>query len=265
MKLALSNSASNNLALFNNLPSHFKTKLAEIWQNSYGELYEPVTDQATSLEDSLEEVLELLQDNNKTLTHLRYVWMALILAVLVQPTIKYYQPDHSIADEIIGKMALWLIKTIKATANNDLIPSIKTVDFDINKVVSSISVKTEKKLGSLQILYEALDVYLSAAKTLDENQSLEALMDILDGCLEGYALFGGSAGRRDLFNWWLLDVVPASWSLQPPTSFCKVNNSPNTKIIVSRQKEILDRLLSIITDESTFLTFYYDSRRFEAY
>jgi hypothetical protein len=34
--------------------------------------------------------------------------------------------------------------------------------------------------------------------------------------LEGYAIFPGSQHRRDLFNWWLLDVVPGIWCLKCP-------------------------------------------------
>jgi hypothetical protein len=34
--------------------------------------------------------------------------------------------------------------------------------------------------------------------------------------LEGYAIFPGSDGRRDLLNWWLTQVVPAAYERRLP-------------------------------------------------
>jgi hypothetical protein len=69
-------------------------------------------------------------------------------------------------------------------------------------------------------------------------------LDILDDCLEGYAIFPGSYGRRELFDWWLLEVVPASWYLFPPSSIYFINELANEKIIVCRQMEKLEKISS---------------------
>jgi hypothetical protein len=207
-------------------------------QKPYAELYEPTTDEATSLQDSLEEILELFQDGNRTLSHLRYVWMALILAIVVKPTVEYYQSDNSIPDETIEEMALWLLRTIKAGIRPET-PSVKIIDFMKYSGVSSISSSFSKKLEGFQVLYEALDVYVNAIKTLDEDQSLEALIDILDDCLEGYAIFPGSDGRRNLLSWWLLDVVPATWHLVSPSYVYVVDGLPNREKIVLAQMKTL--------------------------
>jgi hypothetical protein len=98
------------------------------------------------------------------------------------------------------------------------------------------------KIPTFQVLYEALDVYRNAIKALDPNQSLEALLDILDDCLEGYAIFPGSYGRRELFDWWLLDVVPASWYLLAPSSIYSINELAHEKYITSRQIEKLEKI-----------------------
>jgi hypothetical protein len=91
----------------------------------------------------------------------------------------------------------------------------------------------DNKIASFQVVYEALDVYKNAVKVLDPNQSLEALLNILDDCLEGYAIFPGSQGRRELFNWWLLEVVPASWSLSVPRYMYRGNDSGEERGIMS--------------------------------
>jgi len=235
MTLIWSSSVNKNLALLNDIPDYLQVKLDEVWQKTYVELYEPITDKPTSLQDDLEEILELFQDGNRKLGHLRHVWMALILAIAVQPTIEYYQPDCSFPAETIEEITLWLLRTIEAGISSK-IPPVKTL--------SNISVSFSEKLEGFQVLYEALDVYVNAMKTIDRDQSLAALIDILDDCLEGYAIFPGSDGRRDLLNWWLLDVVPATWHLLPPSSVYVLESLPDREKIGLEQMETLKKISS---------------------
>lgn len=237
MTLAWSSSINKKSPPLHNVPASVKVKLDEVWQKSYAELYEPTTNEATSLQDTVEEVLELFQDQDKTLVHLRHVWMALILAVVVEPTIKYYQPENTIPDQTIEKMSAWLLKTIKAEINSEI-----PFDFDPPADVLNICSVSAKQIEEFQTLHEVLNVYTNAIKTLNPKQSLEALIDILDDCLEGYAVFPGSYGRRELFNWWLLDVVPATWNLLPPSSMYAVESLPNRDNIRSHQMKILQAI-----------------------
>ncbi|MGL5034932.1 MAG: hypothetical protein ACRC6M_14145, partial [Microcystaceae cyanobacterium] len=55
------------------------------------------------------------------------------------------------------------------------------------------------------------------------KQLQPVLLEILSDCFEGYAIFPGSENRRDLFNWWLLDVVPAVWKLETPQMLYTIN------------------------------------------
>ncbi len=220
-----------------NIPASMKVKLTEVWQKSYAELYEPRTNESTSLQDTVEEVLELFQDQDKTLGHLRHVWMALILALVVEPTIKYYQPENTIPDQTIEKMSAWSLKNIKAEINSEI-----PFDFDPAADVLNICSVSAKQIEEFQTLHEALNVYTDAIKTLNPKQSLEALIDILDNCLEGYAVFPGSYGRSELFNWWLLDVVPATWNLLPPSSIYALESLPNRDNIRSDQMKILQAI-----------------------
>jgi len=237
MTLAWNNSEKKNSDLLHkiSIPDFLKDKLGQVWQKSYGEIYEIATEEASSLQDDLGDILELFNDDNRTLAHLRYVWMALILAMVVKPTIEYYQSDNSIPDETVEKIAVWLLRAIKVRI------SYKSSSVEI---LSSISIFPKKKPEGFQVLYEALDVYINAIKTLDQKQSLEALIDILDDCLEGYAIFPGSSGRRELLNWWLLDVVPATWYLLPPNFIYVVNSLPNTEKIIFSQMKKLEEISS---------------------
>ncbi|EDX70779.1 hypothetical protein MC7420_1523 [Coleofasciculus chthonoplastes PCC 7420] len=197
------------------------------WNQHYEELYESESDGTVLLEDALSRTLNSFQTSNQTLMQIRYVWMALTLAVVVEPTIKYYQPDHPIPEETINKLTNWLLKTIAG-----LFYPQENFNREFDNVLNDTSVENNhifpnKKISSFQVLSEALDVYISAINALEPSHSLQALLDILDDCLEGYAIFPGSYGRRELFNWWLLDIVPSCWYLLPPTSVYSLNELAN--------------------------------------
>lgn len=221
--------------------------LGKAWQQHYEELYEPEADGAASLQDALDKILKLFQNHNRTLSHLRYVWIALILVSAVEPTVRYYQPNSSIPGETFNRIAFWLLETLEELLSSKMRFTQVSSEKEATVIVDVCRLLTEtKEIASFQVLPEALDVYSSAIKTLDYNQSLEALSDILDDCLEGYAIFPGSYGRRELFDWWLLEVVPASWYLFPPSSIYLVNELANEKSIALHQMDKLEKISSAI-------------------
>ena len=67
-----------------------------------------------------------------------------------------------------------------------------------------------------QALDEALLVFAHLVRAKDRGPALPSLGNMLDLCLEGYAIIPGADGRRDLFNWVLLDAIPAAWSCRLP-------------------------------------------------
>lgn len=213
----------NRKSLLRHLPASLQKAMVTAWNQHYEELYESESDGTVLLEDALSRTLNSFQSSNQTLMQIRYVWMALTLAVVVEPTIKYYQPDNPIPEETINKLTNWLLKTLaglfypQENFNREFDNVLNDTSVDINHLSS------DKKISSFQVLSEALDVYISAVNALEPSHSLQALLDILDDCLEGYAIFPGSYGRRELFNWWLLDIVPSCWYLLPPTSVYSLN------------------------------------------
>jgi hypothetical protein len=218
-------------SLSRRMPKLLQKALVVGWENRYEELYEP--NGTLLLEDALNQVLNSFQGGNHLLSQLRCVWMALTLAVVVEPTVKYYQPDSSIPEEAIKRLKEWFLKTLiqildpnkQLNGGFENIESITSVDFN-----SLLSIQNVQNVSSFQVLSEALNVYINAVKTLEPDHSLEALLNILDDCLEGYAIFPGSYGRRELFNWWLLDVVPSCWYLIPPDPAYLLNQN-DVKIV----------------------------------
>ena len=256
------NSIDKKFFLADNLPSSLNKLLFTVYNRHYEELYEPEATRATCLQDDLDEILGLFNKNSsQILKQFRYIWMALILASAVEPTVKYYLPDYNISEDTINQLASWLKKTLvnvklihKQKNFNKMLEQIEFIDSsdNLDKSLDLDNIFSEdKKIPSFQVIYEALDVYKNAVEVLDPNQSLEALLNILDDCLEGYAIFPGSQGRRELFNWWLLEVVPASWRFSVPHFIYTINDSVDEKGIISSQiaklEEIMSEMLSIMS------------------
>ncbi|MEG4501882.1 hypothetical protein QUB05_32485 [Microcoleus sp. F10-C6] len=257
MTLEYSSVTEKRLSLLRQLPESIQGTLSRVWQQHYEELYEPEAEDAASLQDALDEILEVFQSNNQTLTHIRYVWMALILASVVEPTVQYYQPLNLLPQKTISKIELWLLENTEKMLDSKKKFSKALIEEEFNALVDGIKIDyiKDKKVANFQIIFEALDVYMSAIKTLDYNQSLESLLDILENCLEGYAIFPGSHGRRELFDWWLLEVVPASWYLRPPSSIYsleKLGTEKNNSFCqMNKLEEISSAMWKIILTDST--------------
>ncbi len=238
----------NRQSLLYNMPTSLQKAIVSVSHHRYEELYQSEPDGSVLLEDALGEILDSFQGSNRLLSQLRYVWMALTLAVVVEPTVKYYQPDSPIPEAAIKRLTHWLLKTLTEifNPNRQLSSGIQNIENvileDFNSFLSA------QNVSSFQVLSEALDVYRNAIETLEPDRSLQALLNILDDCLEGYAIFPGSYGRRELFDWWLLDVVPSCWYLLPPVSVYSLNNVEidDKSSPLSRLKETSSLVWSLI-------------------
>lgn len=177
------------------LPNELRQILKQVWSLRYEELYEEVPDNII-LENSFSKILETIQVQDQNLYNLKYVYIALTLGLAVEPTIKAYLPEDIRPQQIIQTVKLWLKTKEKLTQNiGELFPT--------------------PSVGN-QAIDEAIDVFKNLLTCLELESAQKSLLSIFDNCFEGYAIFPGSEGRRDLFNWWLLEVVPAAWCLQLP-------------------------------------------------
>ena len=67
------------------------TWVDQVKENHYGELYEEKADGRVSLEETLVELIDALEsETDYRLTHFRYVYMGMVLALAVVPTIEAY-------------------------------------------------------------------------------------------------------------------------------------------------------------------------------
>lgn len=171
--------------------------LSELWSRRYRELYEQ-EEPLESLDGALHAVLaELCQSGDKR-GHARLLAMARALALGAQPTVAAFEPENPEPQ--------WAL---------DAASAFPELGFLRPEVAASVHFPPNELRG-VQGLNEALDVFRNLIRALDPDLAREALLEILEDCLTGHAIFPGSAGRRDLFNWWLVEVVPAAWEERTP-------------------------------------------------
>lgn len=203
-------STSNEEILSILLQDDFKTLVHNIQQERYEELYEEKPTNRISLESAISQLLDVIKYD-----HIRCLRIVLIILRRVEPTLRYYYPNSYLTQQVIDSLEMCIVNYY-ASYYSGLKAYNTTFDGFFKRLGNFPSVKehfkslSNKKVASLQILDEAIDVFHNAIRTLDYYQVKSALMEILEDCLEGYAIFPGSKGRRELFDWWLLDVLPNS-------------------------------------------------------
>ncbi|MCE2696898.1 MAG: hypothetical protein PX483_10760 [Nostocales cyanobacterium LE14-WE4] len=181
------------LILSAKIPDSLRLVIERIQSYSYAELYEEKDIQGISLEDSLITVFDAIEKEKNSLDiSYCYFFMAIVMGIAVQPTIKTYLPRETIT----GNIFQYLFR--------DWIYSQHNYQPNLNVSFQNY----QNTLGQYQALDEAVDVFDNIPQVL-ESVKREAILNILDDCFQGYAIFPGSQGRRELFDWWLLDVVPS--------------------------------------------------------
>jgi len=192
-----------------------------VWKYRYQELYEDYANAPISLEQSCENILDHLISYNSNSSYLYLMWMGLILGLSVQPTLTAYLPNDPRSELILNLALSHFIRTENRIKYYKRYKHYKNFNFkekiEFHPNINQLHKQLFPKLSEgTQALDEALDVFQNLLKLIDPCQAKTAILEILDDCLEGYAIFPGSQHRRDLFNWWLLDVVPGIWCLKCP-------------------------------------------------
>ncbi len=182
------------LILASEIPDSLRLVIERIQGYSYAEFYEEKDIQRISLEDCLIRVFDAIEKEKNSLDiSYCYFFMAIVMGIAVQPTIKTYLPRETIT----GNIFQYLFRDWIYSQHN----------YQPNFNVSFRDY--QNYLGQYQALDEAVDVFENMLQALESVKTREAILNILDDCFQGYAIFPGSQGRRELFDWWLLDVVPS--------------------------------------------------------
>lgn len=188
MTAILISSGQLDFKLFQQLPNGLQGVIERVREGRYPELYEDNPMSGLSLETALTQVLKRLGECSQN-PRLSYFCLAMILGLAVRPTVRCYLPDERFTP-------LFFQGLFYSFFEQGRVPDLRGY--------------YESVLGQYQALDEAILVLEEVLLVGDVVQAPGKLLDMSEICLEGYAIFPGSAERRELFDWWLLEAIPAA-------------------------------------------------------
>ncbi|QUS61719.1 hypothetical protein IQE94_06535 [Synechocystis sp. PCC 7339] len=188
MTAILVRSHQSEVKYFQQVPDGLQVAIQQVSEWRYRELYEENPTPGLSLKEALRTVLEKLNQFSQN-SRFSYFCLAMILGLTVRPTVRCYLPNESFTRLFFQELFH---------------------SFFEQKKVEDFKGYYEPFLGKYQALDEAILVLEKMLQVSDPLQAGSKLLDISEICLEGYAIFPGSAERRKLFDWWLLEAIPAA-------------------------------------------------------
>lgn len=179
------------------LPADLVQLLKDAWDKHYPALYEKAPDPRNvgDTDDSFRTVLSRLFAGE--LGHKRVVQAGYILATTARLTVCRYSSDTRFG-EALSYVEQWLAMQPP--------PAKRMVFFH-----------EASTFGGSQVVSENMFVFQELVESLHhKGKAVELVADVSSLCVEGYAIIPGGDGRRDLFNWWLVWVIPAAYALTMP-------------------------------------------------
>jgi hypothetical protein len=185
------------------LPPIFLKKLKQVWEGSYDSLYEEGDD---SIEDAIIDILSELNKGDDVTVKNRLIYLAWTLCIACKDTIRSYLPEDRRHERVLSYFLEW-------EKNNYYL------EVDMAEEFTDIG-----KRGNSQNLDEALLVFSESFMVLNgaENAN-ELIVDIIDLCLEGYAIAAGSKDRRLILNWLINNVFPSAFCCRKSNLIYSIN------------------------------------------
>jgi hypothetical protein len=189
MTAILVSSYQLEIKYFQQVPDRLRAVIQQVSKGHYRELYEENSTPTLSLKEALRNVLKMLDECSQN-PRFSYFCLAMILGLAVRPTVRCYLPNESFTRLFFQELFH---------------------SFFEQKKIEDFKEHYEPFLGKYQALDEAILVLKEMLQVSDPLQAPSKLLDMSEICLEGYAIFPGSAERRKLFDWWLLEAIPAAY------------------------------------------------------
>ena len=87
-------------------PEALKVMLQELWETKYEELYED--DATDEIYEPFRRVLAIISESDRIVSHKRYVYMGLAMALAARPTLRRAYPQDKRPDLVLQKVSAWL-------------------------------------------------------------------------------------------------------------------------------------------------------------
>lgn len=182
------------------IPNELENKLRISWDYDYFDFRDS---KGIDVMDECEEILLSFGSSGlpASIEHKRYVYMALAFAHAGIPVIKRLRPNDTRAERCLKIVEEWFVGSNVKTKDwaDKLFPEVKT-----------------RVAGTF--LDEVFDNLYNLLKIVNSNCPPNEILDILYDAFTGEWSGGSLEGNRDMFNWWLIEVIPAAYHLQLPTS-----------------------------------------------
>jgi hypothetical protein len=191
---------------FFDCPEPLTTVLRAVWERKYLDLYE--AGGTCDLEAAFAEVMQCVGNPLvSALEHKRYVYTAWAMAIAARPTLEhYYYPQDARVSAAFEYVSAWVQEGEKVLSD---FPQVLFPDID--------------QRGPYQAADEAYNVVFELLRCLDPETASESILNLLYDAIASDAISGFARAKRDMFNWWVVEVVPSGkYSRHTPSAaaFC---------------------------------------------
>lgn len=188
------------------IPEDLNNLIIECQNLRFEELYEEgSSNHELTLKSQMSRILGIFnREVNNDLTHKRYIWMIYILTKSVEPTVIYYAANKQLTKTFFENVKNWFVyeRLGECSFKHCRIEDPDKINYEI--------------FSDACLVFYISDLVLKLSRKDLIQTGFYFLLDLFEIIFEGKAILPGSQDRRELFNWFLLDVVPATWSLTPP-------------------------------------------------
>jgi hypothetical protein len=170
--------------------------LQNVWQRKYHEFGED--GDTVDLVVSLATMLDLFGPCDEDLTHMRYVCLALAVALAARPIVQIRFPEDPRPDKVIALTREWLkgLTTVPQELKDTIFP--------------------DHSLSPFMDADEAYVIYYETLRSIEKKNARSSILEILDDALTGEPITAYSEDRRKVLNWLLIEAVPAAYTLSEP-------------------------------------------------
>lgn len=203
-------------------PESLQVALREVWETKYDDLYED--DATAETDEAFGSVLLAFGQPDTIVSHKRYVYMGLAIALAARPTLTYRFPKDKRPDLVLEKVSAWLER--EEWSGSEW-AELLFADY---------------WTGAHTEANEAYDIFRQLLKMIHINDAYYALINILDAAINDEAISPHYWAKRAIFNWWLIEVVPAAYHLRLPATICTDRGDTVRLALFSEQSKLLSSL-----------------------
>ena len=200
-------------------PKALQATLHEVWQTKYEDLYED--DATDEIYEAFRSVLAAFGLPDSGISHKRYVYMGLAMALAARPTLAQTYPEDKRPDFVLQKVSAWL----------------SSGQWESQEWAELLF--ADYWTGAHTEANEAYDIFRQLLKMINIKDAYRALFNILDAAINDEAISPHYWAKRAIFNWWLIDVVPAAYTLRFPATICTDRGNPVELTASSEQSQLL--------------------------